>query len=166
MAVIGTAMLVSPDAARLAITSSTKAIMPIHWNGNAGDLDLLLSLARSKGLKVLEDAAQTPGIKYKGKFFGTHGDAGVFSLNEPKNIMTGEGGIIVTNDREIAVKCRLIRNHGESVPDDHWSDEAVTNVVGYNFRLVELLAEIGVAPQEHGGGGGYGGAAREKPYRS
>jgi dTDP-4-amino-4,6-dideoxygalactose transaminase len=139
----------SPEAAEGSITECTKAIMPIHWNGNAGDLDEIISIAKSKGLKIIEDAAQTPGILYKGKFLGTHGDVGVFSLNEPKNIMTGEGGIIVTNSSEIAIKCRLIRNHGEAIVDENSTDDLVVNAVGYNFRLVELLAEIGVAQLDH-----------------
>ena len=71
------------------------------------------------------------------------GDVGVFSLNEPKNIMTGEGGVIVTNNENIARKCRLIRNHGEAIVDDSFSDEMAFNIVGANYRLVEILAEIG-----------------------
>lgn len=139
----------SPEAAESSITESTKAIMSIHWNGNAGDFGEIMSIAKSKGLKVIEDAAQTPGILYEGKFLGTHGDAGVYSLNEPKNIMTGEGGIIATNSRETAIKCRLIRNHGEAIPDQDSTDDFVVNAVGYNFRLVELLAEIGVLQLDH-----------------
>ena len=139
----------SPDAAKDSITESTKAIMPIHWNSNAGNLDAIISIAKSKGLKVIEDTSQAPGILYKGKFLGTHGDVGVFSLNEPKNIMTGEGGIIVTSSSEIAIKCRLIRNHGEAVLDQNSTDDLVINAIGYNFRLVELLAGIGVIQLDH-----------------
>lgn len=139
----------SSDAAENSITKSTKAIMPIHWNSNAGDLDAIISIAKSNGLKIIEDASQAPGMLYKGKFLGTHGDVGVFSFNEPKNIMTGEGGMIVTNSSEIAIKCRLIRNHGEAIVDHNSSDDLVVNVVGYNFRLVELLAEIGIAQLEY-----------------
>lgn len=134
----------SPGAAEEAITESTKAIMPIHWNSNAGDLEELLTLADRNGIKVVEDASQSPGMLYRGKNLGTHGDVGVFSLNEPKNIMTGEGGMIVTNNRETAIKCRLVRNHGEAIVDENSSDNLVINAVGYNFRLVELLAEIGI----------------------
>ncbi|MBU4288997.1 MAG: DegT/DnrJ/EryC1/StrS family aminotransferase [Proteobacteria bacterium] len=139
----------SPDSAINSITESTKAIMPIHWNSNAGDLDAIMSIAKSKELKVIEDASQSPLMLYCNKYLGTHGDAGVFSLNEPKNIMTGEGGIIVTKDSRIAVKCRLIRNHGEAIPDQTSTDDLVINAIGYNFRLVELLAEIGVIQLEH-----------------
>jgi dTDP-4-amino-4,6-dideoxygalactose transaminase len=139
----------SLEAAESAISESTKAIMPIHWNGNAGELDSIVSIAKHRGLKVVEDAAQTPGILYKGRYLGTYGDAGVFSLNEPKNIMTGEGGIIVTNDREAAIKCRLIRNHGEAIVDEKSTDDRVINAIGYNIRLVELQAEIGIVQLEH-----------------
>ncbi len=133
----------STNSASESISQRTKAILPIHWNSNAGDLSSTLSLARSKGLRVLEDASQSPGMVYDGKHLGTHGDVGVFSLNEPKNIMTGEGGMIVTNNKDIAVKSRLIRNHGESIIDKNSSNELLTNCIGYNFRMVELLAEIG-----------------------
>jgi dTDP-4-amino-4,6-dideoxygalactose transaminase len=133
----------SADSVKESLTESTKALMPIHWNSNAGDLDEIIAIANSNSLKVIEDAAQTPGMTYKGKNLGTHGDVGVFSLNEPKNIMTGEGGVIVTNNKDIARKCRLIRNHGEAIVDDLFTSEMATNIVGANYRLVELLAEIG-----------------------
>ncbi|MBL7074365.1 DegT/DnrJ/EryC1/StrS family aminotransferase [candidate division KSB1 bacterium] len=139
----------SPESAEAAITDCTRAIMPIHWNSNAGQLEEILSLADQKGLKVVEDASQSPGMRYRGKHLGTHGDAGVFSLNEPKNIMTGEGGVIVTHDRDIAIKCRLIRNHGEAIVDEDAPDDLLINAIGYNFRLVELLAEIGVDQLQH-----------------
>lgn len=134
----------SPQTAEAAVTKSTKAIMAIHWNGNAGDLDGIMAVAKAKGLKVIEDASQAPGNKYQNKFLGTFGDVGVFSLNEPKNIMTGEGGLVVTNNEKIAVKSRLIRNHGEAIVDDSFDDESLSNIIGYNFRLVEVLAELGV----------------------
>jgi perosamine synthetase len=139
----------SPESALNSVSESTKGIMAIHWNSNAGDLDGIISVAKSKELKVIEDASQSPLMVYRNKYLGTHGDVGVFSLNEPKNIMTGEGGIIVTNDSAVAVKCRLIRNHGEAIPDRTSTDDFVANAIGYNFRLVELLAEIGVGQLEH-----------------
>jgi len=135
----------SPGSVATSITDYTRAIMPIHWNSNAGDLHILVYIAKDRGLKVIEDASQSPLMLYDNRYLGNHGDAGVFSLNQPKNIMTGEGGIIVTDDKDVAVKCRLIRNHGESVPDENSTDDFVSNTIGYNFRLVELLAEIGIA---------------------
>ncbi len=138
----------SSESVESALTESTKAIMPIHWNGNAGDLSSILLIAKSNDLSVIEEAAQAPGELYNGKYLGTHGDIGVFSFNQPKNIMTGEGGMIVTDNKEIAIKCRLIRNHGEAIVDDSYTNEMAMNIVGYNFRLVELLAELGTAQTE------------------
>jgi perosamine synthetase len=125
------------------ITSATKAILYVHWCGNAGDFDGVLEVARKYGIPVIEDAAQAPATVYQGKPLGTWGAAGVFSFSEPKNVMTGEGGMIVTSDVAVAEKCRLIRNHGEAVPEMSDSDEFLLNVVGYNFRMVEIVAAMG-----------------------
>jgi len=111
-------------------------IIPVHWCGNAGNFDKILDIARNNTLYVVEDTAQAPLTKYKDKFLGTHGIIGVFSFNEPKNIQTGEGGMVVTNSIDLAKKCRLIRNHGENIPD--------STFVGYNFRLTEIQAAIGI----------------------
>ena len=119
-------------------------VMPVHWCGNAGDLDEIIGIAKDKGVPVIEDAAQAPASLYKDKFLGTHGDLGVFSFNEPKNLMTGEGGIVVTDNEELAVKARLIRNHGEAIVNENFTDEQLVNIVGYNFRLTELQAAIGI----------------------
>lgn len=126
------------------VNKTSKAIMTVHWNGNPGEFDELISFAKNRELKLIEDASQSPGIIYKDKFLGTHGDVGVFSLNEPKNIMTGEGGVVVTNDTDIAKKLRLLRNHGEAIVDESYSDSISKNIVGYNFRLTEIMAEIGI----------------------
>jgi dTDP-4-amino-4,6-dideoxygalactose transaminase len=111
-------------------------LLPVHWCGNAGNFDKILDIAKQHSLYVVEDSAQAPLTKYKDKFLGTHGIIGVFSFNEPKNIQTGEGGMIVTDSIDLAEKCRLIRNHGENIPD--------SNFVGYNFRLTEIQAAIGI----------------------
>jgi dTDP-4-amino-4,6-dideoxygalactose transaminase len=121
----------------------TKAIVPVHWCGNAGDIESLARLAKDRGMRLIEDAAQCPGSKYEGKSLGTFGDCGVFSFNEPKNVMVGEGGIVVTNSQSVAVKSRLIRNHGEAVVDNSSSDYELINTIGCNYRLVEILAAIG-----------------------
>jgi perosamine synthetase len=126
------------------INKKTKAVMAIHWNSNAGDLDKIIKICKKYKLILIEDASQCHGMKYKKKMLGTFGDVGVFSLNEPKNIMTGEGGLIVTNNKLIAAKCRLIRNHGENVMSNNASKKELVNIVGYNFRLPEILAEIGL----------------------
>lgn len=136
---------ISPESLERNISPHTNAIMPVHWCGNAGNLDEIMGIARKYGLKVIEDAAQAPATIYQHRYLGTYGDAGIFSFNEPKNIMTGEGGIVATNNLRIAEKSRLIRNHGESIPTNDDDDEYVVNTVGYNFRLVEILAAIGCA---------------------
>ncbi len=125
------------------LTPKTRCILPVHWCGNAGDFDAILRLASERGLRVLEDAAQAPGTLYQGRALGGWGDAGVFSFSEPKNVTTGEGGMIITHDPAIASKCRLIRNHGEAVPSSEDPDEEVVNAVGYNFRMVEATAAMG-----------------------
>jgi perosamine synthetase len=131
------------DSVERCISSSTKGILYVHWCGNAGDFDRVQEVARKHGIPLIEDAAQAPGTAYQGKPLGTWGAAGVFSFSEPKNVMTGEGGIIVTSEVAIAEKCRLIRNHGEAVPELGDSDEFLRNVVGYNFRMVEIVAAMG-----------------------
>lgn len=132
----------SPEKLRETITVKTKCVLTVHWCGNVGDLDQISSICREKGVYLVEDAAQAPSSFYHGSAVGTIGDVGVFSFNEPKNIMTGEGGLILTDSKEIAKKCRLIRNHGEAIVDDSFDDDELINVIGYNFRLTELNAAI------------------------
>jgi len=136
-------MCLDPEAFEAAITPRTACVVPVHWCGNAGDFDRIMEIARRHGVPVLEDAAQAPGSPYQGRYLGTWGDAGTFSFSEPKPVTTGEGGMVITESEAIAAKCRLIRNHGESVvgPDD--PDEFVVNVVGQNFRMTEAAAALG-----------------------
>lgn len=135
-------LCLDPHAVERAITPHTRAIVPVHWCGNAGDFAPLLALAERRGLRVLEDAAQAPGTRY-GERFGAFGDAGVFSFSEPKNVTTGEGGMIITSDARLAKNARLIRNHGEAIPGAEDDDEYVMNTVGFNFRMVEATAALG-----------------------
>ena len=134
-----------PEKIRSAITENTKAILVVHLLGFSADMDSIMNIAEEHGLYVIEDCAQSPGTKYNGKYVGTIGDCGVFSFQETKNIMTGEGGMIITSDPELAKKTRLIRNHGESVPDLSWEDDDLVNMVGMNFRMTELTAALGIA---------------------
>ena len=126
------------------ITKKTKAVMVVHWNGNAGAIKKIKKICKKYNLNLIEDASQSPGLKYKNKMLGTFGDVGVFSLNEPKNVMTGEGGVVVTDNKLVATRARLIRNHGEAIVDDEYPEEIKNCVVGYNFRLTEIMAEIGI----------------------
>ncbi len=133
-----------PKDVRKKISSKTKAIMSVHWNSNAGDLMEINNICKENKIFHIEDSSQCHGMKYKKNFLGTIGDVGIFSFNEPKNLMTGEGGMIVTNNKLIAKKCRLIRNHGENLVSSNLSKKELINIIGYNFRLPEILAEIGV----------------------
>jgi dTDP-4-amino-4,6-dideoxygalactose transaminase len=136
---------IDPARIEAAITPRTRAILPVHLTGNVADMDAILAIARRHKLKVIEDAAQALGATWRGRKTGTLGDAGVFSFQQSKNIMTGEGGMIVTGDPEIAKRARLILNHGELVFDDRASVDDLANVVGFNFRMPELCAALGRA---------------------
>jgi len=125
------------------ITPYTKAIIAVDIFGHSADMDALIDIAERHGLKLITDTAQAPGTYYKGKITGTLAHVGGYSLNYHKHIHTGEGGIIVTNDDEIADRLRLIRNHAEAVV----SNKGVTdlrNMIGYNFRLGEIECAIGI----------------------
>ena len=126
------------------ISPRTKAIMLVHIFGQAADMDPIMELARQHGLKVIEDAAQAPGVFYKGNPVGTIGDIGGFSLNYHKHIHTGEGGMLVTNDDQLALRCQLIRNHGENLIEAQGVTD-LCNMIGSNYRLTELQAAIGCA---------------------
>lgn len=134
----------NPDKIQEVISPRTKAILVVHLFGHPADMDAILSVAKKYNLIVIEDCAQSPGAVYKGRFVGTIGDIGVFSLNQHKTITTGEGGVIVTNNDELAEKARLIRNHGEVVVSDMNRDDIV-NVLGWNYRMTELEAAVGIA---------------------
>jgi perosamine synthetase len=136
-------MCLDPASVERMISPRTACILPVHWCGNAGDFDEILAIGRRHGLPVLEDSAQAPGSSYQGRFLGTWGDAATFSFSEPKNVTTGEGGMVLTSNVDIAEKCRLIRNHGESIPTADDSDDFVVNVVGQNFRMTEATAALG-----------------------
>lgn len=126
------------------ITTRTKAIMVVHIFGQTAEMEAIMELARRHGLRVIEDGAQSPGVKYKGKPICGFGDIGGFSLNYHKHIHTGEGGMLVTNDDQVALRCQLIRNHGENLVEVQ-PIEDLTNMLGSNYRLTELQAAIGIA---------------------
>jgi dTDP-4-amino-4,6-dideoxygalactose transaminase len=136
---------IDPRAIEAAITPRTKAILPVHLAGNVSDMDAILAVAQRHGLKVIEDACQAIGASWRGKKAGAIGDAGVFSFQQSKNIMTGEGGMIITSNPDIAARARQILNHGELTFGDDATDEQLANVVGFNFRLPELCAAVGRA---------------------
>lgn len=120
-----------------AITPKTKAIMPVHLYGLACDMDPILRIAEKHGLAIIEDACQSHGAGYKAKRVGSFG-TGTFSLYPTKNITSGEGGMITTNDPVIDEKCRVIRQHG--MRRRYYHDE-----LGFNFRMSDVHAAIGLA---------------------
>jgi len=126
------------------ITPKTKAIIVVDIFGQVYDVDAINSLAKKHNLIVIEDAAQAPNASLNGKYAGTFGDMGVYSLNYHKHINTGEGGIIVTDNDELADKLYLIRNHAEAVLDARGikSSKELINMVGFNYRLSEIHAAI------------------------
>ncbi len=125
------------------LTDRTKAIIVVDLAGQPADFDEIIALARRRGIKVIEDAAQAPGALYDGRHAGTLADIGIFSLNCHKTIQTGEGGVCCTNDEDLAARLRLIRNHGEAVVEEMGLSRAPESILGFNFRLGEIEAAIG-----------------------
>lgn len=132
-----------PASVEANITPYTKAIMVVDIFGHSANMDALMEIARKHGLKVISDTAQAPGTFYKANMTGTLADVGGYSLNYHKHIHTGEGGILVTNDDQIAERLRLIRNHAEAVVGPKGETDLV-NMVGNNFRLGEIECAIGI----------------------
>lgn len=130
-----------PESVAEKITERSKAIIVVDIFGLPYDRDRINDLATKHGLLVIEDCAQAPGALYKGMKAGTLGDIGVFSLNYHKHIHCGEGGIIVTDNDDLADRMRLIRNHAEAVVGDKGT-ESLVNMIGFNFRMPEIEAAI------------------------
>ena len=131
---------IDPALIERVITPRTKAILPVHLYGQMCDMEALQAIADRHGLTIIEDACQAVGATYRGKPAGSFG-TGCFSLYATKNVMSGEGGMITTNDDEAAEQCRLIRNHG--MKRRYYHDR-----LGYNFRLSDLHAAIGLAQMD------------------
>ena len=133
-----------PESIEARITSRTRAIVVVHLFGHPAEMDAIMAIADRYGLMVIEDCAQAPAAKYKGKYVGTIGHIGGFSLNYHKTIHSGEGGVMVTNDDELALRLQLIRNHGEAIVEDmHVTNLA--NTFGGNNRMTEIEAAIAYA---------------------
>ncbi len=120
-----------------AITSKTKAIVPIHLYGQACDFDELAETANKHNLKVIEDACQAIGAEYKGKKIGGLGDLGCFSLYATKNIMSGEGGMVTTSNEDYIKVIKQFRQHGMTGPYEYAD-------IGYNYRMTDLQAAIAI----------------------
>ncbi len=130
---------IDPARVEAAVTPRTKAIMPVDVFGSIPDMDALNALAKRHKLRVLEDCCEALGSTYKGRPAGTLADAGVFGFYPNKQITTGEGGMIVTNDDRLAFVCRSLRNQGRD-PDAGWLQHAR---LGFNYRLCDINCAIG-----------------------
>ena len=128
------------DDARRRITPRTRAIVPVHLNGRAVNLTSLQSLASECGLAVVEDAAQALGSRQAGRFLGTFGDAGVFSLGTTKIITAGQGGVIVTKRKDIYEDCVRLKDHGRRTRSSE-----IHESFGFNSKFTDLQAAIGLA---------------------
>ena len=120
-----------------------KAIIPVHVLGNICDIDKLLKIAKKYNLQIIEDSTESLGSKFNGKYAGTFGNFGVFSFNGNKIISTGGGGMIITDNKEYALKAKHLTTQAKSNKIEYIHDE-----IGYNYRLVNVLAAIGVAQME------------------
>lgn len=131
---------INPDLIEKAITPRTRAIMPVHLYGYPCDMGRIPAIAQKFGLAVIEDACQAIGAAYQGQPVGSFG-TGCFSLYATKNIISGEGGMITTDDDQFTQRCRMLRNHGMQQRYKH-------ELIGYNFRMSDLHAAIGLAQAE------------------
>jgi perosamine synthetase len=138
-----------PSCVEAAITSRTRAIMPVDQIGLAAELDPIYAIARRHGLRVVEDAAPALGATYRGRPVGSISPITCFSFHPRKSITTGEGGLLTTDDPEVAARARVLRSHGASISDlvRHQASTVTIEAyeeLGYNYRMTDIQAAIGV----------------------
>ena len=140
---------IDPEQVRRRISARTKAIIPVHFAGRACDMDSITSLAQEYNLKIIGDCAHAIETEYQGQKAGTIGDCGVLSFYSTKNIVTGEGGMLLTNSPEIAARVKILALHGMS--QDAWkrfSDDGYKHYevveVGFKYNMMDLQAAIGM----------------------
>lgn len=140
---------IDPELIEEKITDKTKAIIPVHTFGQPAEMDTIMKIAKHHDLKVIEDAACALGSKYKGKYAGTIGDAGCFSFHARKGITTGEGGMVVTDNKDLAEKVRHLSVFGmTSAWDREKSDKFIIPIfkeAGFNYKMSDITAAVGVA---------------------
>src|SRR5581483_4726624 len=127
---------IDPRMLEAAITTRTRAVMPVHLYGQPADMDAIMAIARDHGLAVVEDACQAHGAEFGGRKVGSFG-TGCFSFYATKNMTTGEGGMITTDDADLAQRARRAINHGMRVRYYH-------EELGYNYRMTDIAAAIGL----------------------
>lgn len=135
---------IDPEKIEEVITPKTKGIIIVHVYGHPVDLDPIMEIANKRGLFVIEDAAEAHGAEYKGKRVGSIGDISTFSFFGNKIMTTGEGGMITTNNNELAVKMRQLKGQGVDPNRRYWFP-----VIGYNYRMTNIEAAIGLAQLEN-----------------
>ncbi|MDD5137076.1 MAG: DegT/DnrJ/EryC1/StrS family aminotransferase [Candidatus Omnitrophica bacterium] len=135
---------ISIDRIKKAVSSRTRAIIPVHLYGQPCNMAAIMDIASKYGLCVIEDCAESLGAEYDGQKAGTFGNVGCFSFYANKIITTGEGGMCVTNDRSIAEELEIRRDHGMRRSKKYWHDR-----IGYNYRMTNLQAAIGLAQLEN-----------------
>ena len=131
---------IAPDQIEAAITPRTRAILPVHVFGRPCDMRAILNIARRHQLSVIEDSCEAIGARYCGKRIGSFGQSGVFAFYPNKQITTGEGGVIVTDDERVARQCRSLRNQGRS-EDSSWLEH---EQLGFSYRLSEINCALGI----------------------
>jgi len=131
---------IDPEKIEEKISKKTKVIIPVHLYGHPCDMDPILKIAQKHHLYIIEDCAEAPGAEYKGKKVGSFGGISCFSFYGNKIITTGEGGICLTDNKRLAERMRILRNHGMSSKRRYWYNE-----IGFNYRMTNLQAAIGVA---------------------
>jgi len=136
-------LTINPSLIKEKVTEHTKAIIVVHQFGHAAHMDEILAIAKEYDLKVIEDNAESIGGRYKGELLGTFGDVATYSFFGNKIITTGEGGAVLTNDKDTAIRCRELRDHGMN----HKKKYHHTNL-GYNYRMTNMQAAIGLAQME------------------
>ena len=134
---------IDPEAAARAVSPRTRAIIAVHLYGHPADMDPLRALAKQHGLALVEDAAEAHGARYKGQRVGSLSDVAVFSFFGNKIITTGEGGMVLTDDSELAERCFFLENQARAKENPYWHPE-----IGYNYRMTNVQAALGVAQLE------------------
>ena len=135
--------VIDPPDVRSKITARTRGIMAVHLYGAVCPMNELATLAREKGLFLIEDCAEAVGSKYSGKYAGSFGDVAAFSFYGNKTISTGEGGMVATGSEEIYRRCAAYKNQGVSQQREYWHE-----TLGFNFRMTNLCAAVGLAQLE------------------
>jgi 8-amino-3,8-dideoxy-alpha-D-manno-octulosonate transaminase len=144
LAEIDDSLTLDPDDIEKRITPRTKAIMPVHMLGNQCNMDKIMAIAKKHNLLVLEDCCQAAGASYKGKKLGTIGDIGAFSLNIFKTINSGDGGLVITNDKEMYETAFAVHDQGH-FPNRLGVEVGSRKILGLNFRMTELSAAVALA---------------------